>query len=95
MWAVTMTRTLRRIAVVLLIVSFAMIAAHSYLLDEQPWQQSDCPFCNWLHNLTAGAQPEPVAIVVELVLPISDEPALVFYGKSHRAPFSGRAPPAS
>ncbi len=92
--SLTMTRLIRQIAVLLLLVSFALAVGHSYLLDEQPCLQRDCPFCQWLHVLTIQEIPAIVEVGVGLVRPVSAELPLVFSGKPHRAPFAVRAPPS-
>jgi len=88
-----MTGRARQFTVVLLMVSFALIAAHSYLLNERPSEQRDCPLCHWFQNLTHGEMPDLAVEGVEIARSASAEVPLVFCAKHHRAPFSARSPP--
>lgn len=86
-------RMVKRAIVVLLLVSFACIAAHACLLGEDLSDRGDCPFCQWLHALGEGEPPiatDGVAVVLERVLPAlsSVVPPLECGG-----PFPARAPP--
>lgn len=84
----------RRLVVVLtLIVSFMLIASHVYFLHETPSQQRDCPYCQWLQNLSQGVQPAIVAIVAPLVGQARPELASVSPQTPHHLPFSARSPP--
>jgi hypothetical protein len=90
-----MPRRLRQFAVVLMVVSFALMAAHSYLLHEKPSEQQNCPLCHWLQNLTQGETPILAVEGVQIVSPASPDPPLVLCEKPHRAPFSARSPPSA
>ncbi len=89
-----MWRNRRRLAVVLtLIVSFVLISSHVYLLHETPAQQRTCPYCQWLQNLSEGAQPAILVVVTPLVGQACLELASVSSQTPHHLPFSARAPP--
>lgn len=90
-----MPRRLRQFAVVVMIVGFALIAAHSYLLNETPAEQRDCPLCHWLQSLAQGEMPTLAIEGVQMVGPASPEPPPVLCENAHRAPFSARSPPSA
>jgi hypothetical protein len=88
-------RRWRSVVVLTLIVSFMLLAAHVYLLNETPSQQRDCPFCQWLQNLVQGAQPAIVVVGAPLFGRASPEPVLVLSEKPHHLLFLARSPPAA
>ena len=88
-----MPRRLRQFAVVVMIVGFALIVVHSYLLNETPSEQRDCPLCHWLQSLTQDETPTLGVEGVQIVGPASPEPPRVLCENPHRAPFSAPSPP--
>jgi hypothetical protein len=88
-----MSRRVRQFAVMLVIVSFVLLAAHSHLFDEKPSEQGSCPYCQWLHNLSHGESPSAALVIVQIVGDALPLPACVLFDKLPRAPFSARSPP--
>jgi hypothetical protein len=91
-----MSRGLAHAAVVfLLVMSFALVAAHAHLLRETPSEQQECPLCRWLRQLADNTAPAPSIAVGPLVGPASREPVRVVLPRPSYPPFSARAPPCA
>lgn len=88
-----MSRRVWQWSVVLVIVSFVLIAVHAPLLGEKLSEQQNCPLCQWLQHLSPGIEIGLAVIVEQAVCPSLPAFCCDSFQEPHHRLFAARSPP--